>query len=71
MATRWRNRLRRSTAPTLEAFLRLYDHELMGFDFGRPIYLNDGQHGSWFYIIEVKRHQFLADRTTEVKMVRV
>ena len=71
VATRWRNRLRRSTAPTLEAFLRLYDHELMGFDFGRPIYLNDGQHGSWFYIIEVKRHQFLADRTTEVKMVRV
>ena len=71
VATRWRNRLRRSTAPTLEAFLRLYDHELMGFDFGRPIYLNDGQHGSWFYIIEVKRHQFVADRTTEVKMVRV
>ena len=71
VATRWRNRLRRSTAPTLEAFIRLYDHELMGFDFGRPIYLNDGQHGSWFYIIEVKRHQFLADRTTEVKMVRV
>ena len=71
VAARWRNRLRRSTAPTLEAFMRLYDYELMGFDFGRPLFLNDGQHGSWFYIIEVKRHQFLADGVTEVKMVRL
>jgi hypothetical protein len=33
--------------------------------------MNDGHHGSWFYLIEIKRHQFLADATTEVKLVRV
>ena len=71
VATRWRNRLRRSTAPTVEGFLRLHDYELTDFDFGKPLYMNDGHHGSWFYLIEIKRHQFLADATTEVKLVRV
>lgn len=71
VATRWRDRLRRSTAPSLEGFMRLYDHELLGFDFGRPVSINDGEHTSWFYVIEIKRHQFLADATTEVKLVRM
>lgn len=71
VAARWRNRLRRSTAPTVEGFLRLHDYELGDFDFGKPLYMSDGHHGSWFYLVEIKRHQFLADNTTEVKLVRV
>lgn len=71
VATRWRDRLRRSTAPSMEGFMRLYDHELLGFEFGRPVSINDGEHVSWFYVIEIKRHQFLADATTEVKLVRM
>jgi hypothetical protein len=71
VATRWRDRLRRSTAPALEGFMRLYDHELLGFEFGRPVSINDGEHTSWLYVIAIKRHQFLADATTEVKLVRM
>lgn len=71
VATRWRNRLRRSTAPTFEGFLKIYDGELMGFDFGKPVYLHDGHHGSWFYFVDIRRHQFISEGTTEAKLVRM
>lgn len=71
VVTRWRNRLRRSTAPALEGFLRLDDDELASFEFGRPVWLSDGANGVWCYVVEIKRHQFLGTGLTETKLVKV
>lgn len=68
----YRNRLDRlATAYILQIDLRLDDDELLSFDFTRPVYVDDGYGGGWYYIIKVENKQFGTDAFTRCELLQV
>jgi hypothetical protein len=51
--------------------LRLYDHELMGFDWRRPVYVDAGFGPSWYYILSVEQKQFGEEGYTDCELIQV
>jgi len=58
------------TSYTLDIDLRLDDDELLGFDFTRPVYVDDGFGGGWYYIINVDQKQFGTDAFTRCTLLQ-
>jgi len=58
------------TSYMLDIDLRLDDDELLGFDFTRPVYVDDGFGGGWYYIINVDQKQFGTDAFTRCTLLQ-
>jgi hypothetical protein len=67
----YRERIARlGTAYLLDIDLRLDDDELLQFDFTRPVFVDDGFGGGWYYIINVEQKQFNTDAFTRCTLLQ-
>lgn len=66
----WTQRLRRYDDPrSLKIDLRLFDDELIDFDFGTPVLIHDGHEPGWYYFLSINQKRFGLDEPTECELI--
>ena len=67
----YRNRLQRiNDSFILDISLRLWDDELAGIDFRKPVLVSDGYVSGWYYILKIDQKRFGVDEYTRVELLQ-